>query len=108
PLEGTSNRQREMDLGFDWKSNGSDLEFGGIPVPGGAPPAEIFQFSLGYKETIQHKRGVTQFDIRGVWSPGDFNGHNSDFVFNANRLGLTSDYFYATASVEHQRRLRDD
>jgi len=108
PLDGTSNRQREMDLGFDWKSNGSDLEFGGIPVPGGAPPAEIFQFSLGYKETIQHKRGVTQFDIRGVWSPGDFNGHNSDLVFNANRLGSTSDYFYVTASVEHQRRLRDD
>lgn len=108
PLDGTSNRQREMDLGFDWKSNGSDLEFGGIPVPGGAPPAEIFQFSLGYKETIQHKRGVTQFDIRGVWSPGDFNGHNSDLVFNANRLGSTADYFYATASIEHQHRLRDD
>jgi len=108
PLEGTSNRQREMDLGFDWKSNGSDLEFGGVPVPGGAPPAEIFQFSLGYKETIQHKRGVTQFDIRGVLSPGDFNGHNSDLVFNANRLGSTSDYFYVTASIEHQRRLLDD
>lgn len=107
PLDGTSNRQREMDFGFDWKSNGNDLEFGGIPVAVGAT-AEIFQFSLGYKETIQHKRGVTQFDIRGIWSPGDFNGHNSDAVFGLNRVGSTADYVYFNASIEHQRRLMRD
>ena len=108
PLRGTSNRQREMDLGFDWKSNGNDLEFGGIPIVGNAPTVEIFQFSLGYKETIQHKSGVSQFDIRGVWSPGEFNNFNSDVNFDANRPGSTSDYFYAIGSFEHQRKLYDD
>src|SRR5690606_30893236 len=70
PLDGKDNRQREMDFGFDWKSNSNELEFGGIPIPVVGNRTEIFQFSLGYKETIQHQRGVTQFDIRGVWSPG--------------------------------------
>lgn len=113
PLDGKENRQREMDFGFDWKSNGSNLEFidPRTPAPGlglFASRVEIFQFSLGYSETIQHQRGVSQFNIRGVWSPGDFNGHNSDAVFAASRALSSSDYFYATATLEHQRRLRDD
>jgi hemolysin activation/secretion protein len=69
---------------------------------------EIFQFSLGYQETIQWNRGVTQFDVRGVWSPGSFNDHNSDFVFQQSRFGSSSEYFYAIAGIEHQQRLRED
>lgn len=112
PLDGIANRQREMDFGFDWKSNGSNLEF--IDVTNAGPlqlfgaTVEIFQFSLGYRETIQHQRGVTQFDIRGVWSPGDFNNHNSDFTFQQARALSDSEYFYALAGIEHQRRLRED
>lgn len=112
PLDGVANRQREMDFGFDWKSNGSNLEFLGAPGIGNfsltSNPVEIFQFSIGYQETIQHNRGVSQFDIRGVWSPGDFNNHNSDPVFAASRALSTADYFYATAGFEHQHRLHDD
>lgn len=111
PLDGTSNRQREMDFGFDWKSNGNDLEFidfanSNFQISNAR--VEIFQFSLGYQETIQHAKGVSQFDIRGVFSPGDFNNQNSDAVFNSSRAGSSSDYFYAIASFEHQHRLRDD
>ncbi len=69
---------------------------------------EIFQFSLGYRETIQGKKGVTQFDIRGRYSPGNFNNHNSDANFQRTRLLSSSDYFYALGSIEHQRRLRED
>lgn len=112
PLEGKANRQREMDFGFDWKSNGNNLEFVDVNNAGALQlnntRVEIFQFSLGYKETIQGKRGVTQFDIRGVYSPGDFNSQNSDFTFSQARALSSSDYFYAIGGIEHQRRLRDD
>ena len=107
PLDGTTSRQREMDFGFDWKSNGNNLEFGGGLQPGGAPRVEIFQFSVGYQETIQHSRGVSQFEIRGVFSPGGFNNHNSDAVFASSGSG-SSDYFYAIAGFEHQQRLHKD
>lgn len=112
PLDGTSNRQREMDFGFDWKSNGSNLEFidsnniGNAQLSGSR--VEIFQFSLGYNETIQGNRGVTQFDLRGFYSPGGLNNHNSDFTFQQSRLLSSADYFYGTGSIEHQRRLRED
>ncbi len=112
PLDGTANRQREMDFGFDWKSNGNNLEFidfsnaGNTQIFGSR--VEIFQFSLGYQETIQHRRGVSQFNIRGVYSPGGFNDQNSDATFDASRRLSTADYFYAIASFEHQRRLHDD
>jgi hemolysin activation/secretion protein len=110
PLDGTANRQREMDFGFDWKSNGNNLEFNVINPFSDSTRVEIFQFSIGYQETIQHDRGVSHFDIRGVFSPGDFNNHNSDAVFSSQgaRAGSSADYFYAIAGFEHQRRLRED
>lgn len=107
PLDGTANRSREMDFGFDWKSNSNNLEFQSTALTT-SPRVEIYQFSLGYKETIQGKRGVTQFDIRGFWSPGDFANHNNDFTFQQSRADSSADYFYALASLEHQRRLAED
>jgi len=112
PLKAIDNRQRELSFGFDWKSNGNNLEF--VDVNNAAnvqlfdTQVEIFQWSLGYNETIQHKRGVTQIDARGYWSPGGLNNHNSDLNFGRSRALSTADYFYATLSVEHQRRLKDD
>lgn len=112
PLDGTANRQREMDIGFDWKSNGNNLEF--IDITAISPQqlfgsrVEIFQFSLGYQETIQHQRGVTQWDIRGVWSPGGFNNHNSELAFQSARAFSDPTYFYITGGFEHQRRLHED
>ena len=112
PLPGEANRQREMDFGFDWKSNANNLEFVDINNTAGLQVSdttvEIFQFSLGYRETIQGNKGVTQFDIRGVYSPGDFNNHNSSANFQRVRALSSSDYFYALGSIEHQRRLRED
>ena len=111
-LDAKANRQREMDFGFDWKSNGNNLEFIDLQNSDNlqlfGSRVEIFQFSLGYQETFQWNRGVTQFDVRGVWSPGSFNHHNSDFVFQQSRAGSSSEYFYAIAGIEHQQRLRED
>lgn len=113
PLDGKNNRQREMDFGFDWKSIANNLEF--IGGQEGINQfqlfdtrLEIFQFSLGYRETIQHQRAVSQFDLRGFWSPGDFNEHNSDLNFERARAFASSDYFYGTIGFEHQRQLRND
>ncbi len=111
PLQGKANREREMVFGFDYKSNGSNLEFfdpanAGLLQLFGAT-AEIFQFSLAYNEKIQHKRGVTEFDVRGVYSPGGFSAHNSDRVFNLARFPSSAEYFYAVGGVEHRHRLGD-
>jgi hemolysin activation/secretion protein len=91
----------EASLEFIDLQNSANLQLFGSRV-------EIFQFSLGYQETFQWNRGVTQFDVRGVWSPGSFNHHNSDFVFQQSRVGSSSEYFYAIAGIEHQQRLRED
>ena len=111
PLDGKVNKQREMSFGFDWKSNGSNLEFvdpanAGLLTLFGAT-AEIFQFSLGYNEKIQHKRGSTEFDVRGVWSPGGFSNHNSDVTFSLARFPSKADYAYAVAGFEHHHLLGD-
>ena len=111
PLQGKANREREMVFGFDYKSNGSNLEFfdpanAGLLQFFGAT-GEIFQFSLAYNEKVQHKRGVTEFDVRGVYSPGGFSNHNSDQVFNLVRSPSSSEYFYAVGGVEHRHRLGD-
>tara|TARA_R110002096_G_scaffold45372_9_gene121905 strand:+ start:5926 stop:7788 length:1863 start_codon:yes stop_codon:yes gene_type:complete len=109
PLPGKANRQREMSFGFDWKANGSNLEFIDPSTAGVfslfGSNAEIFQFSLGYNEKIQGKRGVTEIDLRGVYSPGGISGHNSDRSFFLSRAFSTADYMYATGSVEHRHRL---
>ncbi|MEM9283728.1 MAG: ShlB/FhaC/HecB family hemolysin secretion/activation protein [Verrucomicrobiota bacterium] len=109
PLKGTDNRQREMSFGFDYKSNGSNLEFvdpatiGLLTLFG--TTVEIFQFSFGYNEKIQGKRGITELDFLGVYSPGGWSNHNSDSVFASSRALSTADYMYATGSIEHRQNL---
>lgn len=120
PLKAPANKKRDLDFGFDWKSNGTNLEFAGLNINNlglGGNPYEIFQFSIGYAETIQHRRAVTQFNLRGVWSPGDFNNQNSALIFGndgtgvgfqGNRFNSSPDYFYGLASIEHQQRLYNE
>ena len=111
PLQGKANREREMVLGFDFKSNGSNLEFIDPDNAGASQlfgsTAEIFQFSIAYNEKIQHKRGVTELDLRGVYSPGGISNHNSDEVFGLSRSLSTSDYFYGVGGIEHRQRIGD-
>ena len=113
PLFGTVQRRRDLDFGFDFKSNENDLEFGGFPIFARQPnivqnQVEIYQFTMGYKEVWQHPKGASQFDIRGYASPGGFSPHNSDRVFNLARAGSEAQYAYLTAGFEHQRRLKQD
>ncbi|NNE93726.1 MAG: ShlB/FhaC/HecB family hemolysin secretion/activation protein [Verrucomicrobiales bacterium] len=106
PLPGKANRRREMDFGFDYKSNNNNLEFGGTDVFD--TTVEIFQLSAGYKLTAQGRKGVTQVDLRGFYSPGDLTNYNNDETFQESRADSTADYLYATLGIEHQRRLRED
>ena len=106
PLAGKANRRREIDFGFDYKSNNNNLEFGGAEVFD--TTVEIAQLTAGYKTTIQGRRGVTQIDARGFVSPGDFTSFNKDEVFEQSRAGSSADYLYATLGIEHQHRLGED
>ena len=111
PLFGSVQRRRNMDFGFDFKSNGNDLEFLGTTGlnPGFAnPQVEIYQFSIGYNEVWQHPEGVSQFDIRGFYSPGGLSNHNSDLTFGLARHLSEANYAYATFGFEHQHRLIND
>ena len=113
PLFGTIQRRRDAYLGFDFKSNENDLEFGGTLAQLGnqlGAQTEVYQFTAGYKEIWQHPGGVSQFDIAGFVSPGNWTPHNSDEEFFRSRPvpGIESNYTYATASFEHQHRLMQD
>ncbi len=108
PLFGEITRRRNLDFGFDFKTNENNLEFGGFPglLPGVlGSTVEIYQFSIGYNESWQHPEGVSQFDIRGIYSPGGFSPHNSDAVFATSRALSDSTYGYITAGFEHQHQL---
>lgn len=106
PLAGKANRRREIDFGFDYKSNNNNLEFGGAEVFD--TTVEIAQLTAGYKTTIQGRRGVTQIDARGFVSPGDLTSFNKNEVFEQSRAGSSADYLYATLGIEHQHRLGED
>ena len=113
PLFGSINRTRDLTFGFDFKSNENDLEFGGFLANGGGGlrpsifenQTEIYQFVAAYKEVWQHRKGVSQLDIAGYFSPGGFSPHNRDDVFQAARAGSSSKYAYLTMGFEHQRDL---
>ncbi len=114
PLFGDFERRRDLALGFDHKSNESNLEFiGNFPTGVSGTrlfgnQVEIYQFTAAYKEVWQHPKGVSQLDLAGFWSPGGWTPHNSDAAFASSRAGSTADYMYGTASFEHQRRLIQD
>jgi hemolysin activation/secretion protein len=112
PLFGNITRQRDLNFGFDFKSNENNLEFGGPlgQLLGGAlnNQVEIYQFLAEYKEIWQHPNGVSQWDFTGIVSPGGFSPHNSQPVFNNARFNSDPRYAYATAGFEHQHRLLQD
>lgn len=106
PLNAPTGQVREFQLGFDYKSSNNDLEFGGLDVFD--VTTEIFQFMAGYDMTISDRLGITQIDLRGFYSPGDWTPQNTDAVFEQARAGSTADYLYASLGVERQQRLPEE
>lgn len=103
PLRTWNSLSHELELGFDFKSTGSDLEFGGTEVF--STESEIYQFNIGYNITQRDKFGTTKLDTEFVWSPGGFGAANSEEVFASQRAGAGPDYMYGRAALERNNSL---
>lgn len=97
------NMTHEWELGMDFKSSNSNLEFGDATFFDST--SHIYQFSLGYNLLVQDNSGATRVDITGFWSPGEVDPKNDTETFQDSRAGAVADYFYATASVERTQRI---
>lgn len=106
PISAPAGQTREFTLGFDFKSSNNNLIFGGLGVFD--TTTEIFQFMAGYNMMFSDRTGVTRFDIRGFYSPGDWTAQNSDGTFEEARPGATSDYLYGSLGIERQQRLPEE
>lgn len=106
PISAPAGQTREFTLGFDFKSSNNNLIFGGLGVFD--TTTEIFQFMAGYDWMIADRTGVTRFDVRGFYSPGDWTAQNSDETFEEARPGSTADYLYASLGLERQQRLPEE
>ncbi|MEZ5434969.1 MAG: ShlB/FhaC/HecB family hemolysin secretion/activation protein [Verrucomicrobiales bacterium] len=103
PLRTFSSLSQELELGFDYKSSGSNLAFGGTEVFD--TTTEIYQFSAGYNVTQRDKLGTTKLDTEFVWSPGGFGAGNSEEAFASQRAGAGPDYMYGRAALERNNAL---
>jgi hemolysin activation/secretion protein len=106
PLNAPGGQVREVQFGFDAKSSNNNLAFGGEDVFD--VTTEIFQFMAGYDMMFSDRLGITQIDLRGFYSPGEWTPQNSDAVFEQARAGSTSDYLYASLGIERQQRLPEE
>lgn len=106
PLSAPGGQVREVQFGFDYKSSNNNLEFGGDDVFD--VTTEIFQFMAGTDWMFSDRLGITQIDLRGFYSPGEWTPQNSDSVFEQARAGSTSDYLYASIGIERQQRLPEE
>ncbi len=106
PLAGPRWWSHEIELGGDFKSSNSNLDFGELEVFD--TTTEVFQFSLGYNVTQRDQFGATRIDSEVVWSPGGITSDNSDEVFETQRAGATADYVYARAALERSVNLPAD
>ncbi len=97
------NMTHEWELGMDFKSSNSNLEFGDSTFFDST--THIYQFSLGYNLLAQGNSGTTRVDLTGFWSPGEVDPNNDTETFSESRAGAVADYFYATASVERSQRV---
>lgn len=106
PINAFKSQAHELQIGFDFKSTNNNLAFGGDQVFD--TTTNIFQFSLGYNIVEQDRWGTTSADITGYYSPGGFNGDNSNEAFQESRNDADAQYFYGTLGIERQQRLPEN
>lgn len=103
PLPGTGNFSHELELGMDFKSSNSALDFNQVQVFD--TTSEIVQYSLGYNIVARDRTGVWRFDSEVVNSPGDNTDKNTDAVFATQRAGATANYTYGRLTLERDQQL---
>lgn len=103
PLPGTGNFSHELEIGMDFKSSNSALDFNQVQVFD--TTSEIVQYSLGYNIVSRDRTGVWRFDSEVVNSPGDNTNKNTDAIFATQRAGATADYTYGRVRLERDQQL---
>lgn len=93
-------------VGFDFKSSDNNLLFGGMPVIDSL--THVAQLTLGYAADWQAAGRATGLSTTLFLSPGGLTGANEDADFNDSQFGAQAQYAYATARLNHQRRLAGD
>lgn len=102
PLPRIKTYFHEMSAGFDYKHTDNNLLFGGGPL---LTPTEIAQVVGGYDGLALDAFGRTRFQIRGVYSPGELFGKNTDEAFTRTHSGASADYYYLRFSGERVFKL---
>lgn len=106
PLGWLDAYEHWLSFGFDFKQSNNNLEFGGASVFNG--DTEILQWSVGYNLLATDPCGVTQGEVKVVFSPGDLTPDNTDAAFNQARSGADADYAYLYANLERETNLAED
>lgn len=100
------SRQRfehEWEFGYDFKYSTSNLEFGLAQVLASA--TDVHQFVAGYRATLRDDHGATSAGVTGFFSPGNFDGGNSDAAYALARAGAESSYAYGRIDLERFQSL---
>lgn len=103
PLPSIGKLSHELELGMDFKSSNSDLDFGGAQVFD--TTTEIVQYSLGYNIVAPDQLGSWRVDAEVVSSPGDATNKNRDAAFEAQRAGSRANYTYGRVVIERNQDL---
>lgn len=83
---------QSVQLGYDFKTTDSNLEFAGIHVFD--IQAEVDQFPLGYDATISDRFGQTAIQNTFVFSPGRLTPNNTTAALSTLVPGAAATYFY--------------
>lgn len=103
PLMPFARITHELELGMDFKSSNSDLNFNTAAVF--STVSEIVQYSLGYNIIARDKTGTWRLDSEFVSSPGNNTDNNRDAIFASQRVGASSNYTYGRVVIERDQML---
>ncbi len=107
------NYLHKVELGYDFKEYGSDLEFGGQKInlnPNKAHPNDNFQIGqlvFGYQGELLDKLGSTNFGISMRYSPGGLAPNSKTSYLRDQQPGVDIDaeYLYGQLSIDRLTRL---
>lgn len=97
PLPGPSWLKHDIQLGYDFKTTNTNLQFGGVSVFQSV--AEIDQFPLTYQANVTDPFGRTGIENDLVISPGNLSQENNNAAFATIEAGATADYVYDRIGV---------
>jgi hemolysin activation/secretion protein len=97
---------QNLQLGFDFKSSNNNLQFGGTQVLD--VTTQVYQFSVVYSGALKDSLGQTTLDNNLVFSPGNFNSHNSDDEFGVQAPFAKARYVYDNLAITRLTGLPQD